>query len=150
MKSTYKSETMRDCSPLRASEPSYHSPLGRLIHEWEHPEIGPIRIINRAEEGESFTPVVEVDHPGVYADLGDLEDAGLLIDALGEEIARLAAERASLRESVAALVEPVAASLLQQFQAGKTASTSYWSEVGQEKAYSAVLALLGYPGEERT
>lgn len=62
---------------------------GRLIHEWEHPEIGPIRLVDRTEGDEPFTPVVEVDHPGVYGDLEDMEDAGLLVDALGEEIARL-------------------------------------------------------------
>lgn len=68
-------------------------------------------------------------------------------DVEAKVLAWMAAERGSLREKVEAMRAVVNESLSKQFQAGKTASTVYWSEVGQEKALSEVLALLAEPGE---
>lgn len=59
-----------------------------------------------------------------------------------DRIATLEAERARLRERVEGLRAAVNESLAKQFQAGKTASTVYWSEVGRESALAEVLAFL--------
>lgn len=79
----------------------------RLIHEFQHPEIGSIRIMDATEGDEPFTPIVEVDDPGVYAEIGELHEAGQLLDALGAEIARLMGARAHAPRAVTFFVPGV-------------------------------------------